>query len=178
MTIDVAGTDYEYIVPLIPLIDGVNITGDIVGLDGCYTKPSSGFVDWENAPDTLTQNINIVTQTIPIYGNSVFNNTDAQSGYYQIEIDAGINKSNIKGQDTNNNKIKAIISKFYAQNAYTSAYSEGSITYEHTSNEPIELSQFRIRVLDSTGQLVSLNEQLGTDSTVFMEIIRGSNQGN
>ena len=178
MTIDVAGTDYEYIVPKIPLIDGINITGDIVGLDGCYTKPSAGFVDWENAPDTLTQNINIVTQTIPIYGNSVFNNTDAQSGYYQIEIDAGINKSNIKGQDTNNNKIKAIISKFYAQNAYTSAYSEGSITYEHTSNEPIELSQFRIRVLDSTGQLVSLKEELGTDSTVFMEIIRGSNQAN
>tara|TARA_R110001606_G_C15401307_1_gene653032 strand:- start:879 stop:2981 length:2103 start_codon:yes stop_codon:yes gene_type:complete len=169
----------DYYVPIIPLIDGLNITGDIVGLGSTMRKPDDDFFNWEDAPSTLDRNISIESQYIPILGNPVFNDNEVQeSGYYQIEVDAGINHTHIKGQQQQNNKIKAIISKFYDQNAYTSAYSEGSVTYQHTSDIPIELSQFRIRILNSKGELASQYEQLGDDNTVFMEIIRGSNQSN
>lgn len=168
-----------YYTPIITLIDGLNITGDIVGLGSAMRKPNPNFFKWEDAPLTTDRNINIESQYIPIIGNPVFNDNIVQeSGYYQIEVDAGINHSHIKGQQAQNNKIKAIISKFYDQNAYTSAYSEGSITYEHTSDTPIDLSQFRVRILNSKGELASDYEQLGDDNTVFMEIIRGTNQSN
>jgi len=176
-TITVGTTDYY--VPITPLIDGQHITGDIVGLGSTMRQPSESFFDWEDAPLPTDKNINIESQTIPILGNPVFNNNEVQeSGYYQIEVDAGINHSHIKGQQEQNNKIKAIISKFYDQNAYTSAYTEGSITYEHTSEIPIELSQFRVRILNSKGELASQYEELGNDNTVFMEIVRGTNQSN
>lgn len=176
-TITTEGIDYY--VPIITLIDGVNTTGDIVGLGSTMRKPDAAFYNWEDAPSTLDRNINIESQYIPILGNPVFNdNVVQESGYYQIEVDAGINHAHIKGQQTQNNKIKAIISKFYDQNAYTSAYSEGSVTYQHTSEIPIDLSQFRVRILNSKGELASQYEQLGDDNTVFMEIIRGTNQSN
>ena len=176
---DGTGTPIEYYVPIIPLVDGLNITGDIVGLGSTSRKPEGNFYNWEDAPTTADRNINIESQYIPILGNPVFNDNEVQeSGYYQIEVDAGINHAHIKGQQEQNNKIKAIISKFYDQNAYTSAYSEGSVTYEHTSEQPVELSQFRIRILNSKGELASQYEQLGDDNTVFMEIIRGTNQSN
>ena len=77
------------------------------------------------------------------------------------------------GKDVSNNKIKAIVSRFYTQDSYTSCYNEGAIAYTHQSNEPLQLSNFNVRVLNGDGVLASLHEDLGEDNTIFMEVIRG-----
>ena len=174
-TIPASATNVNCVVPRVNLVDGVNITGDIVSLGSVMSAPSNNVgILWD---ETLPFNNKkmIESQTIPILAD-LFNSNDTKAeknGYYQLEIDCGINSTDIRGQDSPNNKIKAIISKYYTDKSYLSSYSEGAIPYIHTSDIPLTLSQFKVRILDSKGRLASINNQIGPDNTVFMEITRG-----
>ena len=169
------GTAVDCLLPKVTLIDGVNITGDIVSIGSVMASPSNNEgVDWQDATSFNNRKM-IESQTIPILADQ-FNNPDIEkekNGYYQLEIDCGINYTDIRGQDSKNNKIKAIVSKFYTDKSYLSTYNEGAIPYIHESDIPITLSNFNVRILDSKGVLASENNQIGDDNTVFMEIVRG-----
>ena len=73
---------------------------------------------------------------------------------------------------TTNSKVQSIISRFYQTGTYTSSYNEGSIPFVYQGEQPVMLSDFRVRILDDTGNIA---KQLGNTSTIFMEIIKGSN---
>lgn len=171
-----AGSTVTCMVPTMTLIDGVNITGDMVSIGGILVPPSNNeAVNWQSA-GAFNLRKTIENQQIPILADLFDSNDDPKekNGYYQLEIDCGINNSDIRGQDESNNKIKAIISKFYTDKSYLSSYNEGAIPYVHNSDIPITLSQFKVRILDSKGKLASINNDIGDDNTVFMEIIRAN----
>ena len=170
------GSQVDCLVPTLNLIDGVNITGDLVSIGGVLVPPSNNeAINWQSAGN-FNNRKTIESQQIPILGHLFNGDVDPKekNGYYQLEIDCGINSSDIRGQDQSNNKIKAIISKFYTDKSYLSSYNEGAIPYTHNSDIPITLSQFKVRILDSKGRLASINNEIGNDNTVFMEIIRSN----
>ena len=171
-----AGSNVDCLVPTMTLIDGVNITGDLVSIGGILVPPSNNeAINWQSA-GLFNNRKTIENQQIPILADLFNADTDPKekNGYYQLEIDCGINSTDIVGQDESNNKIKAIISKFYTDKSYLSSYNEGAIPYTHNSDIPITLSQFKVRILDSKGKLASINNDIGNDNTVFMEIIRAN----
>lgn len=162
--------------PALSLLDGVNITGDFLGLSSLISKPiatpaTAAEAQWDRPRANFQGEITIEQQTVPIMSGPVFENN--VGGYYQLEVDTGINNTNIVGKDVSNNKIKAIVSRFYTQDSYTSCYNEGAIAYTHQSNEPLQLSNFNVRILNGDGELASVQEDLGDDNTIFMEVIRG-----
>ena len=162
--------------PALQLLDGVHITGDMLGLSSLISNPvlspaTDAEAQWDRPRADFQGAITIEDETIPILSDPVFENN--VGGYYQLEVDTGINSTNIVGKDVSNNKIKAIVSRFYTQDSYTSCYNEGAIAYTHQSNEPLQLSNFNVRVLNGDGVLASLHEDLGEDNTIFMEVIRG-----
>ena len=71
--------------------------------------------------------------------------------------------------NNNNNKISSIISKYYSQNSYTSSYSEGSIPYLHKADEPLYISNIRIRILDPDNKI---NDKIGNRNSIFLEVIK------
>ena len=175
-SIPAGGPNVNAIVPQFELTDGVHITGDIISIGSVQPPPSNNEgVNWQDATNFNNRKM-IESQTIPILAD-LYNNTDNEkekNGYYQIEIDCGINSIDIRGQDNPNNKIKGIISKYYTDKSYLSSYNEGAIPYIHTSDIPLTLSQFKVRILDSRGELASINNQIGADNTVFMDITRAN----
>jgi len=171
---DASGTSES--APALELLDGVHITGDMIGLSSLVSKPvqtptAAAEVQWDRPRANFQGEITIEDETMPILSDPVFESN--VGGYYQLEVDTGINNTNIVGKDIQNNKIKAIVSRFYTQDSYTSCYNEGAIAYTHQSNEPLQLSNFNVRILNGDGELASLHEELGDDNTIFMEVIRG-----
>jgi hypothetical protein len=72
------------------------------------------------------------------------------------------------GANSFNNKIQAIIGRYYTSGSGTqSVGGEGAITYTH-KGEPIKLNQFRVRILAPDGQLA----RVGDDNTVFLNITK------
>ena len=173
---DFDGSGNAAAAPALQLLDGVHITGDMLGLSSLISKPvqspaTNAEAQWDRPRANFQGEITIEDETIPILSDPVFETN--VGGYYQLEVDTGINNTNIVGKDVSNNKIKAIVSRFYTQDSYTSCYNEGAIAYTHQSNEPLQLSNFNVRVLNGDGVLASLHENLGEDNTIFMEVIRG-----
>lgn len=97
--------------------------------------------------------------------------TQLDEGYFLIQID-GLPNQNIINNP--NGKIQQIVSKYYATNDFTIAQGgEGAIAYIHNSPVPETITNLKIRILDPSG---SPAEQIGTNNTVFIEIIKnGSN---
>ncbi len=165
------------------LLDGINITGDDMGLDSLVTKQSSGptaaapavfnkaydlpsaFVDYPNFNATNTQdNIGILADGIVNSGG--IGGSEAE-GYYQIEIDFGIDQD-IQGKDALNNKIQGIVSRYYSQGSYTSAYSEGQIPYIH-KGAPLYVNEYRVRILQPDNSLAT---DIQNNNTIFLQITK------
>ena len=65
------------------------------------------------------------------------------------------------------NKIKSIVSRFYATNDYTEDAGAGSIPYIH-KGEPQYISSLQVRVLNPDGQVAT---EVNNDNTVFLQIV-------
>jgi hypothetical protein len=72
------------------------------------------------------------------------------------------------------NNIVQGLNAYHDHVIYTSAGSEASILYQH-KGEPVLLSSFDIRILDSDKVLA---ENIGEDSTVFLNIIKADQPQN
>lgn len=91
-------------------------------------------------------------------------------GYYLIEVKSNF-QNNFITPDSNNANMMAIVSRYYVNDAYTSATTEDGITYVH-DGEPALLSSFHIRILDADKNLAT---NIGRDSTVFLNVIKNPN---
>ncbi len=159
------------------LIEGVNITGSDIGVDTTILKQAtvsgggvvtSAFdipLSFPAFPDYLGAN---TADNVSIFGDDIIN--DAQYGsqdlaYYQVEVGMGI-PSEIEGKDEYNNKIQAIVSKYYSAGSYTSSFGEGALKYVHKGS-PIELSQFSVRILTPENRIAT---DISDDNTIFLRI--------
>jgi len=155
------------------LLEGKTITGDTVTIDTliqkqinqaanvAFDRPTSTF----GGIETVEQNFNSIDAVNPLQSSEGDNNTP----YYQIEIKGAANTTKL-GADNFNNKIGAIISRYYSSDSYTSTMdNSGSIAYQH-KGEPIELSgSLSVRILKPDG---SLADDIGTDNSIFLSLIK------
>ena len=163
------------------LIEGQHITGDEAGLDTIIQKKIQSTVTGGNFVPSSFQAFDIMTslsQDASIISDVIGSNTIiAQSkigsdllnegAYYKVSVDMGI-KTELLGNN-NSNTISSIISKYYSQNSYTSSYSEGSVPYQHQSEEPLYISNIRVRILDPNNKL---SDKIGDRNSVFLEVVK------
>ena len=162
------------------LVNGVNLTEGLQSIDTVISKVSGAspsvqdFMKVPNLERDIPTNstiipddykANIGTETIPIYGDDIFQQTNFKFGYFQISIDASF-KQYLVSQETVKRTIKGIVSRYFERNNYTSGTTDAGFIYIHRG-EPIQLSGLKIRILDSSGKLAS---NIGNDNTVFLEI--------
>lgn len=178
------------------LIEGVNCTADELGIDVFIQKTRTTITPaGENTPAVLSSGFDTVIPFSPATGNtlgqlgqirSVSSNTinirsahtlldtndvnliKKAGPYFKLEIGMASINQKLVG-NTINNKIHSIISRFYQTGSYTSSYNEGSIPFIYNNDSPQLLTDFRVRILDDSGNVA---KQLGNTSAIFMEIIK------
>ena len=94
-------------------------------------------------------------------------------GFYRVEAIANF-ENDYQTPDTRKGHVAAVVSKQYQQNDFVTAFgSDSSLTYQHIGETTL-LNSLNIRVIDpETEQEV---DNLGTKSTVFMELIKAPPQ--
>ena len=146
--------------PFLSVESGVNLTEDLASIDGLIKKTGDFYepIGEENA--TSDVNTRIPAET------SVFGKAD-QFGYFLIEVRANMGGEFLTS-DSNIPSIRAVVSRYYEQNAYVSGSEGDSVIYTHRG-EPVFLDSFKCRVLDSGRNLAT---NIGDDNTIFLQVIR------
>ena len=168
------GTNTLNLPSFVAIEDGVNVTGSYKGLDIVINKTNLNQLpfppaDPHGARPLLSQNIKALSnnQNILIADQSLQQQA-FKYGYYMIQVDIdGVQQKLLSG-NYNNNKIQAIISRYYSNESYTSAYTEGSIPFVY-KGLPRQLTKFKVRILQPNGQLA---DDIGSDNSVILEIIK------
>ena len=144
------------------LTDGVNVTGNCTSLDSAINKTTPRV-----APDnaTLEDTSQIIKQIYAVTGI----NQGGSLPYYLIEIEGkGIN-SDIRGSVDSaiqNNKISAIVSRYYQTLSYTSSMDgSGAIPYIHTG-QPLIIDSFKVRILDPDG---TITDNIQDSNVIFLQ---------
>lgn len=170
------------------LQDGTNTTGQSRFCDAYVTK-SSGASDATKAFDLApvgsgsskeyATNFGVASdQVTSILGTAqVGNDPDNLGGqnvtpYYQIELTSNFGFNKISN-GIPSKKISAIVNKYYSTENFTTADSSMSTMYVHDSDEPLQISSIRVRILNPDGSLVD-ESTLQDDNTVFLSVIRQS----
>ena len=149
--------------------NGLNTTENFRGLDSVIVAGQGNRV--ANPPTTIKST---TSTTNAIFGRNPFTDLVASDGYFLIEVDLGIDKTNYFGVNNLNygSKVKGIISRYYSTDTYTSSNVEASIPFVY-EGLPTKISQARVRILNSTGEEIS--NDIGEDNSVFLEIIPPQN---
>jgi len=144
------------------LNDGINVTGNFTSLDSAINKTTPRI-----APDnaTLEDTSQIIKQIYAVTGI----NQGGSLPYYLIEIEGkGIN-SDIRGSvgsAIQNNKISAIVSRYYQTLSYTSSMDgSGAIPYIH-KGQPLIIDSFKVRILDPDG---TITDNIQDSNVVFLQ---------
>tara|TARA_R110002126_G_scaffold77659_1_gene193492 strand:+ start:111 stop:626 length:516 start_codon:yes stop_codon:yes gene_type:complete len=147
--------------------------------DGNPAVYSSGFdvVQPFINTDSLGQEVipTVVGDTIKIRSSNTLseaNDVDIikkDGGFFKLEISMPSIRQDLIQSNSTNSNIQAVIGRFYQAASYTSAYNEGSIPYIYDGDEPVLLSDFKVRILQPDGQLAT---DLGKTSTIFMEVVK------
>jgi hypothetical protein len=149
-------------------LDEVQTTGGYLGLSMLIDKLNDKW--YEPVDTTVGDFMSTSTDTFNIIGSQNTVNT-VNYGYFLVEINSSY-KTNFYSKDNNLN-IGAIVSRYYELNSYTSATSDASLQYIHTSPVPINLNTFRVRVLKPDKTLVG---NLGDGTSIYLELIKGQGQ--
>ena len=167
------------------LVDGRNITGDGKGLDAILQHKfeggeagGAGFTKAYDIADAFVAFPNyLATNTddqIGIHSRGIINTgqfvAQEAEGYYQIELNLGIDQD-IHGKDNTNNKIHGIVSRYYSQGSYTSSYGEGGIPYIH-KGAPITINDINVRILNPDNSLAG---DIDSNNTIFLQIQKNNN---
>ena len=156
--------------------EGTTTTGAFEGLD-LALKTDKAFMQPLRTGNVATD----VLSTL--FFDKIFNTGFAQDGFFMIDIKGitqdlrGSIETNFSGnnQSQDSRSIQAIVGSYYSNGNFTQAGAESSITYEHTSQTPLVLSEIETRILLPDMSKPDEHE-LGDRNTVFLEIIRGSPQ--
>lgn len=156
--------------------EGITTTGAFEGLD-LALKTDKSFMQPLRTGEVATD----VSSTL--FFDKIFNTGFAQDGFFLIDIKGisqdlrGSIETNFSGNNASQDSrsVQAIVGSYYSNGNFTQAGSESSITYEHTSQTPLILSEIETRVLLPDMSKPDEHE-LGDRNTVFLEIIRGAPQ--
>ena len=161
--------------PSFNLTSGINITEARQDVDNLVLK--GGTYDSGKGPNVVQlttlntkaiqsseQNSLSVDAEVSVFRDII------DEGYYQVEVGCGISNKLVGATDIKT-KISSIVNRYFSQNSYTSDAGNGSISYTHTG-VPFNLSSFKIRILDSQGEVAS---NIGDDNTIFIEVIKKQN---
>ena len=171
-----AGGGTETVTPTVEIMDhlveGVNFTGDLASTDALTYKSdvlSAGSSEaYDIVGSTTAGIVTAIIGTYPVVGDEISQGAVQANGYYLIEVDGGF-PSKMIGHDKSNNKVQAVVGRFYSGSTYTqSTGGEGSIPYQHKGNA-IQLSSLKCRITLPDGSLPTL----GPDNTIFLKITRG-----
>ena len=149
---------------------GVNTTTGFFGLDGVVDREDNNT--WWHLPDLAQGSFfsAITGNTIPIYNEQTKSRAGdnvLHFGYFLIDIAAKFNNEYIGNRYSSQN-IRAIISRYYEQNSYTTGSAADAVPYVH-EGDPVMLQSFRVRVLQGNK---SLAPNLQTDNTIIMEVVK------
>ena len=146
--------------------DGINMTGGYSGLNAVVIKNGT---DPFNYPATVpaTGIFSTSTDTSPIIGKASSLNAQDSFGYFLVEVRAGFG-NDFFTPDNNQSSVRAIVSRYYSVDSYTSGTEADSIVYRHRG-DPMLLSSFKIRILDSLKNVAS---NIGEDNSIFIGIIK------
>ena len=172
VTTGLSGLNNSFLSDL-PLVEGLSITGDAVDLDALIFKKIDSANDqfFDEAPSNFDTIDTAGSNPIVIPAKDGFGSSenDGNIPYYQIEVDVGQSGNKKYGANKTNNKISAIISRYYSSDSYSSSMdNSGSVSYLHKGN-PFQISKANVRILGPDGKLVT---DIGSDNTVFVSIMK------
>ena len=147
--------------------DGKTLTGQFDGIDSAVSKTGAGkgFAIVPTIPADGLASTSADTTSI-LAGTSSLNQQFA-FGYFLVEVNAKF-LNDFYTINQNRSNIKAIVSRYYSLDSYTTGNEQGSVVYTH-DGPPLTLSAFNCRILDSDKNLAT---NIGDDSTIFLEIIK------
>ncbi len=148
--------------------DGINMTSGYFALASAISTGSPGTPNdnWFEKP--VPPFYNPVEGTTKIVGSqkgvlSVQN----KEGYFLLEVNGGF-VNHMFDTENDHQFTKAIISRYYSQDSYTSATTADSLVYVHKGPSTI-IQSFRIRVLNPDRKVP---QGLGVGSAVFLELVK------
>ena len=149
-----------------PLQVGVNITGNLVTYDALFDKTNPPRMYDDDESREKAQIVNAVsTQSQAIVANKP-QQVDSSS-FYLIEL-GGLSDINMINDTDLFRTISAIGSKEYNSQGIISIYPDGTAFYTNNSPEPLYLSSFRVRILDSITKQPTTS--LGGKNSIFIEM--------
>ena len=164
----------------ISLLDGVNTTKGLYGLDTLVVKTSTwyspnppGYNEQGKEYDQYINIDNVIQDTIKI--NSSFTLEELLNTYshYLIKINLKINQSFISCGGGFLNNIQGIVNKYQSYSSYTYSGEESGLNYIH-QGEPVFFDGINIQIVKSTDKKV--DEKLGNDNSFYLAIRRGQPQ--
>jgi len=147
--------------------DGINMTSGYSGLNAVVIKNGTDPFNYPLSTIPATGIFSTSTDTSPIIGKASSLNAQDAFGYFLVEVKAGFG-NDFYTPSNNARDVRAIVSRYYSVNSYTSGSEGDSIVYRH-SGDSMMLSSFKIRILDS---LKNVATNIGEDNTVFIGIIK------
>lgn len=154
------------------LEDGVNITGNLSSIDAFFTKGATFNVAPGMATTEIeTENLNSI---IGVDEKGLNPGGQLSNAYYMVEVSGlpEIKKLTSNENGSRNNKIKSIVSKYYATSDYTTDGGAGSINYVHSGITQF-VDSLNIRILNPD---LSQATDIGTDNTVFLELVKNKRE--
>lgn len=157
---------------------GVNITSDLSGIDASTIKAnfkSSAIATQQEGIDIVSYASVIATEQTTgtatlgitsITANTTIEKSTYKDGYYLIKIE-GLPRQDLVNMPSQS--VQAIVSKYFSAGSFLIMEGgSGSMSYKHIG-EPFYLSDLKVMITEPDG---SRPENLGTNNTVFLEIIR------
>lgn len=148
-----------------PLEDGINTTGGLVTVDATVDKSS----DTPFAYTTFSGKLNtptIISGTFGVTAREPISDI-LEFPYFRLDIEcSAMNK--IVGEKLLLKNTFGVIGRYYEEGSFNSGTSADGIPYLHRG-EPIVLSSFKVRILQSDG---SVPTSLGDKNTIFLQVVK------
>ena len=147
-------------------------TKSFIGLSGLTSK-TGGMKILPNQPLPINTTLYLSTDsqsTQGITADDYHTNNNADGGYYKVECNSVFHPSHYENDTAINHSTLSIVSKQWSNQSFITDFGEGSMLYQHTSDEPLILSSANFRILNAND--VEANN-LG-DCSVFLQITSSS----
>jgi len=153
-----------YTANILDVTDGFQMTNAGFILDSSIDK-----ADYQKIDTTKLNEVNSDFNDVVYASNKVLGNGVLDSAYYLVEIQLNFS-SNIVGTNSITRNISGIINRYYSKGSFVSSGGDPSFIINY-KGEPIIIQSMRIRILNPDRTLALI----GSNNTLFFEIIKGNN---
>lgn len=158
------GTATIYHASRVRSFDGVNTTNAKNTIDGVIEKTDTEYQFAKTSNfDFIQSNLNEVIKA----DESAVSGSLLSSAFYYVKM-SGCFTNTLVSSNKITRDINAIVSRYYSLGSYTSTSLDPSMIYTH-KGEPILLTEANITILNPDRTIANV----GSDNTIFIEIVRG-----